>query len=306
MKISLVVPSYKRITFLNECLQAIEKQAVYPYEIIVVLRDDDEESRRKIKHIRNLKMTFVSKPGLIMALNKGLQEATGDIIAFTDDDAEPFADWIEKITNAFESNEKLGGYGGRDVIIVDGKEVRGKTKKIGIIQWFGRQIDSHHLELDPPRQIKVDLLKGVNMAFRRSLLDGFKFDETMNNKTTYCNEYLICFWVRKKGGILIYDPELKVFHKTAQLKMGVQRGEDYAVFEYAHNYTYVMLKHLSWLRKIIFLAYYIVIGERKLPGPVLLIIGCLAEEKASFSRFIIAEKGKFAGLMTWWKTRLHE
>ena len=30
MKISLVIPSYKRVTFLNECLQAIEKQTGLP------------------------------------------------------------------------------------------------------------------------------------------------------------------------------------------------------------------------------------------------------------------------------------
>lgn len=297
MKVSVIIPSYKRAESLKGCINALLNQKVQPYEIIVVLREDDVESHISLKEFGNsIKVFDVREPGVLVAMNKGLEIAKGDIIAFTDDDAEPFSDWIERMIEIFKSDEKIGGVGGRDVIIVDGKEIKGKVKKVGKIQWFGRAIDYHHLELEPQRRIEVDVLKGVNMAFRKKFIENYRFDLNMNNISAPCFEFDVCFYIKKNGGKIVYDPFLKVHHKPAPRGTGVQRDDERIIKEYSHNYTYVMLKHLPFFRKIIFSLYFFLLGQRASYGPLLYLIDFLLGKKTSFRHFKIAIKGKFEGL----------
>ena len=71
------------------------------------------------------------------SIKKG--EARGDIICFTDDDAGPWSDWIERIEKHFR-DPIIAGVGGRDIVIVDGKSIKGKCKVVGKMSWFGRCI----------------------------------------------------------------------------------------------------------------------------------------------------------------------
>jgi len=297
MNVSVVIPSYKRAEHLLRCIKALFNQNVPPYEIIVVLREDDTQSIRACEGIEGIKVFKVSEPGVLIAMNKGLDVAEGDIIAFTDDDAEPFPDWIEKIIKNFEEDEKVGGVGGRDIIIVDGKEIKGRVKRIGKIQWFGRAIDHHHLELEGGRKIEVDVLKGVNMAFRRDFIKNYRFDLNMNNISSVSFEFDICFYIKKKGGKIVYDPDIRVYHKIAKRGTGVQRGEERVMIEYSSNYTYVMLKHLPIWRKIVFLFYFFLIGQRASYGPILYIFDLLTGKKPSLRHLKKAMEGKIRGLL---------
>jgi glycosyltransferase involved in cell wall biosynthesis len=297
MNVSVVIPSYKRAEHLLRCIKALFNQKVPPYEIIVVLREDDTQSIRACEGIEGIKVFKVSEPGVLIAMNKGLDVAEGDIIAFTDDDAEPFPDWIEKIIKNFQEDERVGGVGGRDIIIVDGKEIKGRVKRIGKIQWFGRAIDHHHLELEGGRKIEVDVLKGVNMAFRRDFIKNYRFDLNMNNISSVSFEFDICFYIKKKGGKIVYDPELKVKHYPAPRKSGSQREDEINMYEYSRNYTYVMSKHLPFLKKSIFLLYFFLIGQRASYGPILYIFDLLTGKKPSLRHLKKAMEGKIRGLL---------
>jgi len=299
MKVSVIIPSYRRSDELKRCIKALFHQNIPSYEVIVVLREDDIQSIKVCEEIKDIKVFKVSEPGVLIAMNKGMEVASGDIIAFTDDDAEPFPDWIEKIIKNFEEDEKVGGVGGRDIIIVDGKEIKGKVKKIGKIQWFGRAIDYHHLELKVPRKIEVDVLKGVNMAFRRNFINDYKFDLNMNNISSVCFEFDICFYIKKKGGRIIYDPQLKVNHYPAPRQLGSQREDEINIYEYSQNYTYVMLKHLPFLRKVVFLFYFFLIGQRASYGPILILYDFFRSKRIPLRILKISIKGKFEGLKRW-------
>lgn len=306
MKVSVIVPSYKRPDYLKRCIKALLNQNVSPYEVIVVLREDDKDSQEVVKEFKSnlIKTVYVNEPGVIVAMNKGLESASGGIVAFTDDDAEPFPDWIEKITEIFKNDNKVGGVGGRDIIMVNGKEVKGITRKIGKIQWFGRAIDYHHLELNPPERIETDVLKGVNMAFRKKFIKGYRFDINMNSITPVSFEIDICFFVKKQGGKIIYTPEVKVKHYSAPRQLGIQRRNIKSVYEYSRNYMYVMLKHLPWLRKLIFITYFFLIGQRASYGPLLFLYDFFRYRNSGFNLLITALKGKWDGLKSFIKYSL--
>jgi len=111
----------------------------------------------------------------VAALNTGL-DAAGDIIAITDDDAAPH-DWLAHIETHFLSDSCVGGVGGRDWVYPRHSAGRWRTQGDRSVHWFGRVIGNHHLGVGEPRE--VDVLKGVNMNYRRAAIANLRFDQRL-------------------------------------------------------------------------------------------------------------------------------
>src|SRR5205823_3962818 len=108
---------------------------------------------------------------------------------------------------------------------------------------------------------------GVNMAFTSTALNGFRLDERLQWRGAYHDEIDICLYVRKQGKPLLFDPGLKVIHRPAPRTWSAGRMDLKAMqFESSFNSTYLLLKHLSWPRKVAFLAYCLLIGQRTALG----------------------------------------
>ena len=276
----------------------------------MVVRSTDKVSQEVVTRLQtelrrslNMKVISVHKSGQVPALNAGLNEARGNIICFTDDDAEPWSDWIERIEQHFR-DPTIAGMGGRDIVIVDGEPIEGKCRVVGKMFWFGRYIGNHHLGLLQNDLREVDLLKGVNMAFRSNYLDGFHFDENLDKQTSSSNEIDLCLSLKKKGGEIMYDPLLKVNHYVAQRFTGAKR-EDLVknIYNYSHNYTYVVLKHFPWYQKIAFLVYIFSVGQRSSWGLLTFLIDLIKGKIAWRGQVVPSFKGKVDGIKTYLRWR---
>src|SRR5215203_911550 len=118
LRVSLLIPTYRRPKDLTLCLEALKKQTRLPDEILVVVRDTDSETWALLESIDlgplPLRRVAVTEPGVVAALNAGLEVVSGEIVALTNDDAIPYPDWIKRIEDHFRADYRLGGVGGRD------------------------------------------------------------------------------------------------------------------------------------------------------------------------------------------------
>ena len=266
--ISVVIPTYKRPHDLARCLSALERQERLPDSVIVVVRDSDAETRRFLYERRSdfsPTVVYVKRGGLVPALNAGLDAADCDVVAFTDDDARPHTDWLAKIERHFATDTTLGGVGGRD--FVRGLENERETERVGVVQWFGRPIGNHHLGTGPARD--VDVLKGVNMSFRRAAVGSVRFDERLRGTGAQThNELGFCFAISERGWRLCYDPAVAVDHFPAERADGLGRTSKTreALRNDAFNQTLSLLEHLGPLRGTAFAAWAFAAGSRDLPG----------------------------------------
>ncbi|RLI45328.1 hypothetical protein DRO64_02695 [Candidatus Bathyarchaeota archaeon] len=95
MRISVIIVTYNRPILCNRLLQSLEKQSVKPYEAIVI----DDHSIKPFHPIKKycfplLLIRNKKELGLAASRNIGIKRAKGDILAFIDDDALPFKDWL--------------------------------------------------------------------------------------------------------------------------------------------------------------------------------------------------------------------
>lgn len=252
MKLTVLIASYKRPVDLARCLAGLQAQTRRPDQVLVILRDTDEESWRTVPTLEKLGLPLeflsVQKSGVLAANNLALPHAKGDLLSFIDDDACPAPDWLEKIEAHFAVRPQLGALGGRDRFAhpLMREETERETSEVGRIRWYGKIVNYHHRRY--PFVSPADSLKGCNMTFRRALLTTC--DEGLLGNSCYY-ELDLCFGVKKQGYEILFDGNLLVDHYLSDNHLDrFRRGEHHPerVFNDYHNRSRVLLRHTRGLR----------------------------------------------------------
>jgi glycosyltransferase involved in cell wall biosynthesis len=256
---SVLIVSYRRPQLLQNCLRSLGRQTRLPDEVIVVGVDGDEATATVVQQFA-MTSAFpctwqsVPVPSVVRQTNLGLETCKSDVVAFTNDDAEPFPDWLERMESYYE-DEITGGVGGRDFIhLEDGQVWEGQADRIGKVTWLGRVYGNHHLS--HTQVVDVDLLKGVNMSCRRHLLGSL--DSRMACGGQWHWELDACFQIRRAGKRLVFDPRICVDHFH-----GPRPGLPDPGFVYAANHNLVLnlARHFGLWRRLAFLAYTFLWGD---------------------------------------------
>src|SRR6266702_3200083 len=122
MRLSVLVPTYRRPADLSRCLSALAAQTRVPDEIIIVTHSEDIDTLALLarqQEILPLRTVTVDRSGVVAKLNRGLSVCQGDIVAITDDDAAPRPDWLARIEAHFRDDARIGAAGGRDFVHQD-------------------------------------------------------------------------------------------------------------------------------------------------------------------------------------------
>ena len=314
MKLSTLIPTYRRVSDLARCLNALQQQTRPADEVVLIVRDNDTETWQYLNdfnpQLLPLQVVTVTLSGQVAALNAGLDAARGDVIAITDDDAAPHSDWLERIEDHFLADDRVGGLGGRDWMYVNGELIDafmhpGASDTVGRLQWFGRSIGNHHICTGNARE--VDILKGANMSFRQAALNGLRFDARLKGTgAQVCNDMGFSLAVKRAGWKLIYDPQIAVDHYPAQRFDEDQRNQFNvaAQLNLAHNETLVTLESLSCYQRIAFLAWSVLVGTRSIFGLVQLIRFLSSERTLALQKWRVSMRGRSQGWQTWWQSQI--
>ncbi len=101
--VSVVVCSHDRLGYVTACMDSLSRQTVGPDGFEIILVDSGSppavaaEMRRLAEQAGNAKLVRVDASGVSRARNEGARAASGDYVAYIDDDAAAAHDWIEQI-----------------------------------------------------------------------------------------------------------------------------------------------------------------------------------------------------------------
>lgn len=119
MDASIVVCTYNRAESLKDTLAALARLEATPsrtWEVVVVDNNSRDHTKQVVQaaqqHWPRLRYVFESAQGLSHARNRGIAEAAGEVILFTDDDVLPEPDWLETTLAGLEKYgaDACGGY----------------------------------------------------------------------------------------------------------------------------------------------------------------------------------------------------
>lgn len=307
MNITVVVPTYRRPEDLVRCLEALKNQTKPANEVLVVVRDTDSKTWRFLETFDPeslpLRSVKVTAPGQVAALNAGLDEANGEIISITDDDAAPCPEWLARIEAHFLSDSLIGGVGGKDWMYIGNQLVEGEREVVGKVQWFGRTIGEHHRGIGKPRE--VEILKGANMSYRQTAIDNLRFDtRLLGSGAEVHNDLAFSLNVKKAGWKLIYDPLVEINHYHGKRFDDDQRNQfnETPWFNFVHNQTLILLEYLSPLKRSVYMVWSILIGTKGGYGLLQWLRFIFKEGKIANQKLLISFHGRWQGWITWRKS----
>jgi glycosyltransferase involved in cell wall biosynthesis len=214
--VSVVVCTRNRTPQLSRCLESLLKLNYPSYEIIVVDNAPSNDDTHEL--VKTLPVRYVREeyPGLDWARNRGIKEASYNIIAFTDDDiyADPF--WLKVMNNGFKNKEVMAVTG-----YVAPAELETPSQQIFELKYGGMGHGFNRSFLRKESLTERQLLWasgfgiGANMAFRREVFEqAGMFDVSFDVGTPSHGGGDIEFFHRllTQGHLLQYEPSMIIWH----------------------------------------------------------------------------------------------
>ncbi|QEC48497.1 glycosyltransferase [Baekduia soli] len=218
--ISVVVCTRGRPELLELCLEGVAAQRPPPHETLVVDNAPrDDRTRRVAERFAGVRYLVEPCPGLDFARNLAVQRATGEVVAFLDDDAVPDAGWMGGLHGALADHPDLGAIAGQ----VLPSELRTASQvafeRRGGFRRGNRQVRYQGQELagNPIYPYGAGMLgAGCNMAVRRDValrLGGF--DEALDTGPPLPGggDIDLLHRVVRAGLPLVYEPRAVVLHR---------------------------------------------------------------------------------------------
>jgi len=171
-RLTVAICTYNRSELLRDTLTSFREQEgldALSYEVVVVdnnSTDDTPEVVRQFASWPNLRYVTEEKQGLSNARNRGIEEARGEIIAYTDDDVLFSRRWLAELLEGIDRYPEADVFGGKI-------SVKWESAKP---DWFVDEGDYSmrgvvgHFEPDGEEGITTIPPFGGNMAFRASVL----------------------------------------------------------------------------------------------------------------------------------------
>ncbi len=124
MRVSVVIPTYRRPELLDRCLGALVAQSLAPeqYEILVCDDAASGETRTQVEafarkaHPAVRYLAVTGSHGPAAARNIGWRAATASVIAFTDDDTIPDPNWLAAAVGVFERDPEVAAVTGQVIV----------------------------------------------------------------------------------------------------------------------------------------------------------------------------------------------
>lgn len=108
MKISVVIPAYNEEHYIGVCLDYIIRNAKGSLHEIIVIDNASTDRTREIASSKpGVKVVTEKIKGLTRARQRGLEEATGDLIAYLDADTRLPENWLDKARWTFANDPEV-------------------------------------------------------------------------------------------------------------------------------------------------------------------------------------------------------
>ena len=219
MKVSVIVPTYSmdRYDDFCECVDSLLAQTYDDVEVVIIVDGNESVHERAREdygdHDDIVIYASHDDAGPLMRANMGVVQASGELVALTDDDAVPADTWIEALVDAYERHDAIA-VGGR----IEPEWVAGKAEFLPEEFYF--LIGATHRGF-PDEEQEVRNTFGANLAFDRDVylkLGGIKQggidpSQVQGRETEFCARMRQAY-----GQGVIYTPDAVVSHKIYEYR----------------------------------------------------------------------------------------
>ena len=219
MRFSVVIPTMRREQILADTLASLESCDPPPDEVIVVDSDEAGSSRPVVTAFDQAFSRAVryhqTAPSLTRQRNLGIDDSSGDVVVFLDDDVSVPTRLFERLQDVYDDGSVVGATGKivepddhrrlgplsplRRSLLGRGRE--GTFTRYGYPRYLG--------DVERPRD--VEFMRGCFMSARRDLAAAVRFDEQLGGYALAEDEDFS--YRLSRVGRIRYAPEIVVQHR---------------------------------------------------------------------------------------------
>jgi glucosyl-dolichyl phosphate glucuronosyltransferase len=220
---SIIICTYNRSASLIDTLENITRMAVpkgIEWEVLVVDNNSSDDTRRKIEDFirkghSNIIYLFEGNQGKAHALNHAISKATGEVLAFTDDDALLDDDWLSLIIDTF-NRYNPDCVGGKVVPLwLAERPVWLKDNLLNVLAMLNYGDEMYELDWRTDQ-----MLYGVNYALKKEFfINHGSFNTELCARGAGNEDHELFQRLRRVHGRAIYHPGIVVRHKVFPERM---------------------------------------------------------------------------------------
>ena len=161
-RVSVIVPFHDAERWIDVGVRALLAQDFPPerHEIVMVDNASTDRSADVVRRHPRIRLLGEATPGSYAARNRGLAVARGEIVAFTDADCAPRADWLRAIDEAFRDPAVA--------LVMGGRRLGSESVGLAVLADYEAQKAAHTLASD---EKKAYYGYTNNLAVRRDVVD---------------------------------------------------------------------------------------------------------------------------------------
>ena len=210
MRFSVVVPLYKKGRYVKRNIERILNVDYKDYELLLVADKNYVVPKFASKKFRVI-YTNLERTSAPEKRDLALIHAKGEIIVFIDDDAYPKKDWLKKADKYFKKDKSLTALGGPG-IPEDSNNIKEKVAGMILSSRLGSGPFANRYSIR--EKCFVDEFPCFNLFIKTKFLKkigGF------NTKFYSGDDTKVALEITKKGGKILYAPDVIVYHKSREL-----------------------------------------------------------------------------------------
>lgn len=218
-KVSAIICTHNRAQYLGQAIDSLLAQQFNSFEVIVVDNASSDRTREVVEarsHNPSLKYVYEPQIGLSIARNTGAKAASGEILAYLDDDAVASLHWLNTLWDAYEQDSQLAIAGGKVILLW----TDGLTPPVWLSENLAGNLGAYDLGdefcyVDRPQLTP----RGLNYSIRKEFLEQIGgFDPKLGRvgKNLLSNEELhMTNLALNLGWHVAYLPDALVAHHVA-------------------------------------------------------------------------------------------
>lgn len=250
--ISIIIPNKDQVESLDKCLESIEKSSYKNYEIIIVENNSTEDETfayyKKIESDK-IRIVYWSDEFSYSAINNfGVKHARGDYLLLLNNDVEVITtDWLEELTANCQRKD-VGIVGARlyypdDTIqhagIVIGIGGVAGALFVGMPRMFTGYLHKAAIQQD------LSAVTAACMMVKRSVYEELGgLEEEL--KVAF-NDVDFCLRAREKGYLVVYDPNVELYHFESKSR-GTEDSKE-KIRRFQNEIEYMRSRWLELLKK---------------------------------------------------------
>lgn len=224
----VVVATYRRPDHVRTCLEHLAAQTVKPARTIVVDASPDDLTRAVVVDFAGVEFRRNDQGAGTLATSRaiGIEGVDADIVAYIDDDAYAFPEWLEELLRPYE-DPTVGAVGGRALNGQEGEADEG-IGQIGLLLPDGRL--TGFFAADPGRVVDTDHMLGANMSYRLDAARRIGGVHDFYPGTCLREDADMPLRLGRAGWRVVFAPRAVVRHVAGQYAKGVRFDSRYRYY----------------------------------------------------------------------------